>query len=122
VPPKAFLETDQHLPKEKVMPKRYSIVGMEHAKSNDIVVGLKPGTDVTLLREPGNPFDPLAVSVWVEGRRIGYVPKKQNSLLSHQIDAAGTEMALDAKNAGKSIPAKFVRSPNSGYPMVEVPE
>lgn len=27
-----------------------------------------------LVREPGNPVDPLAVAVWVEGERVGYLP------------------------------------------------
>jgi hypothetical protein len=103
--------------------KTYSIVGMNFTKTESIVAALLPGHPVTLVREPINPFDPLAVAVWVDGRRVGYIPKKQNSALAQFIDQAGEPMALDsATTAERTIPAKFVRSANSGYPMVEVSE
>jgi hypothetical protein len=115
------------------MPKSYSIVGMEHQKADDFVKGLSAGVSATLVREPNNPFDPSAVAVWIEGRKIGFIPKKQNVVLARFIDQTGGngcidgEMALDKAivAAGpdiKAISARFIRSPNSGYPMVEVVE
>jgi hypothetical protein len=113
--------------------KTFSIVGMNYIKTEAIVAALQPGHAVTLVREPTNPFDPNAVAVWVDGQRVGYLPKKQNAALAAFIDQTGTEvasMAMDAvgktwdpANAGtKFIPAVFVRSPNSGYPQVSVSE
>lgn len=113
------------------MPKSYSIVGMEHQKANEFVMGLTAGVSATLVREPNNPFDPCAVAVWIEGRKVGFIPKKQNVVLAQFIDQNGGndcidgEMALDKaiSAAGpdiKAVAARFIRSPNSGYPMVEV--
>lgn len=109
--------------------KTYSIVGMNWRKTEDIVAALKVGTPVVLVREPKNPVDPRAVAVYAEGILVGYVPKKQNAALAQFIDQMGSDwtpppsgrMAEDeAPKAEKAITAKFVRSPNSGYPMVEV--
>lgn len=100
------------------MPKSYSIVAINHAKAEEFVKTLVSGVVATLVREPENPFDCNAVAVWVEGRRIGYIPKKQNTVLAQFIDQSG--MAMDSVAGAKGLPGKFIRSPNSGYPMVEV--
>jgi hypothetical protein len=111
--------------------KTYSIVGMNWLKSEEVVGGLKPGAVVTLAREPTNPVDSNAVAVYADGIKVGYIPKKQNVALANYIDQLGTDwtppapagMAADqAPNAARSIPAKFTRSPKSGYPMVDVSE
>jgi HIRAN domain len=116
--------------------KNYSIVGMNHRKSEAFVAALKPGIEVTLVREPENKFDKNAVAVWIDGVHVGYIPKNQNAPLAAMIDHLGKPITVpipDAPSAfsggasdqasirvGMSVPAKFVRSPNSGYPMVEV--
>jgi hypothetical protein len=101
---------------------RYSIVGMIYVNSEEFVKALKPGEEATLMREPNNVHDKLAVAVWVRGRKIGYVPKVQNKKLAPAIDRKGVAMAMDESHTGKAILAKFARSPNSGYPMVETPD
>lgn len=109
----------------------YSIVGMNWCKSEDFVARLNVGADVVLAREPDNPADPLAVAVYVDGRKVGYVPKKQNAALAQFIDQRGEPwsppaMASDSAvtpaipSPRPAISAKFARSPNSGYPQVEV--
>lgn len=111
------------------MTQRYSIVGTQFTGvPESFVAALKPGTPAVLVREPTNQYDANAIAVYVDGRRIGYVPKKQNAVLAQFIDQKGRELtdaeplALDAALAGakKAIDATFVRSPNSGFPMVEV--
>lgn len=118
-------------------PNRYSIVGMNFRKSEKFVAELKVGEKLTLVREPTNKFDKNAVAVWCQGRHIGYVPKTQNVVLAKFIDANGTvpdekeapELFAMADEAGKvevstnkTITAKFIRSPNSSYPMAQVGE
>ena len=64
--------------------------------------------------------------VWIDGRHVGYVPKKQNRALAEFIDQTGEPCIITGslEKAGhacnRAIDAKFTRSPNSGYPMVEV--
>lgn len=107
--------------------RTYSIVGMNYIKTEDIVAALKPGTAVILIRDPGNEHDKNAIAVWAEVqgadyRKVGYIPKKQNFVLAQFIDQNGVgSMAFDGVPTGvRSIPARFVRSPHSGYPLVEV--
>jgi hypothetical protein len=41
---------------------------------------------LTLIREPGNPFDVNAIRVEWNGRKIGYVPRQQNGPLARVLD------------------------------------
>ncbi len=110
--------------------KQYSIVGMEHQKATDFLKALATGAPAVLIREPDNEFDRNAIAVWIEGRKVGYIPKKQNVALAAFIDQtgicdstsrAGELIAMDQDPAtSRAIDAKFFKSPNSGYPMVEV--
>lgn len=105
------------------MTKRYSIVGTQYTGTPEsFVAALQPGTPVKLVREPNNPKDTNAVAVYVDSTRIGYVPMKQNAVLAQFIDAEGRPpLAMDSiTGAGRIIEGKFVRSPKSGFPMVEV--
>lgn len=108
--------------------KTYSIVASNHIEGADAFIKtLAVGADVTLVREPANQFDKNAVAVWVEGRKVGFLPKKQNVAIAAFIDQTGNpdldELALDAATGlGRFIHAKFIRSPNSGYPQVQVSE
>ena len=110
--------------------KTFSIVASNHIPgAEDFVKTLQAGVDATLVREPNNPFDRNAVAVWIDGQKVGHVPKAQNKALAAFIDQSGAnmpELAMDAVAAAsggpKAIPAKFVRSPNSGFPMVSVSE
>jgi hypothetical protein len=97
---------------------RYSIVGQKHRGFDSHLTGIPAGTSVVLIREPDNPYDPSAIAVWIGGNHVGYLPGKGdlNKDLARYIDAKGR--ASDQK--GLALDAKFVRSPNTAYPQVEV--
>ncbi len=112
--------------------KSYSIVGTNHTGKEAFVDSLKPGTPVLLAREPTNRFDPMAVAVYIDGHKVGYVPRNQNRILAEFIDQTGKPselcppIAMDGHPPStptileKTIPATFIRSPNSAFPLVEV--
>ncbi len=111
------------------MAKSYSIVGMQnYNNAASILAALDPGETVVLVREPKNEFDANAVAVYVGGSKVGYIPKAQNKVLAGFIDQTGRDFGaidvptakLDSVETSKAIDAKFVRSPNSKYPMVQV--
>lgn len=104
------------------MTRLYQIVGQKYAGIDDPKLpGIEPGAEAFLVREPNNPTDPNAVQVWVGGKRVGYIPKKDNQVLAQFIDQSGVEMALDSNTTEpKVVKAIFRRSANSGYPHVEV--
>lgn len=62
---------------------------------------LEPGTEVLLLREPGNPADPMAIAVWLTVAerptwRLGYLDRTVASRLAPRLDAgAQVRAALD---------------------------
>jgi len=99
------------------MKKAFSMVGMEHRKTEALVKALQPGVPATLIRESTNRFDPNAIQVWIHGEFVAYIPKNQNALLAAMLDHP--ERPLDDAGS-RSIEAVFIRSPNSGYPQVEV--
>jgi hypothetical protein len=41
---------------------------------------------LTLVREADNPYDARAVRVEWQGRKLGYVPKKENEAVARQLD------------------------------------
>lgn len=111
--------------------KSYSIVGLNHTGKEAVVAALKIGHPVMLVREPDNKFDRMAIAVYVDGERVGYIPRTQNRVLADFIDQIGQPweppvLAQDAANPAKAIrfektvAATFLRSPNSAFPLVEV--
>ncbi|MDE2021203.1 MAG: HIRAN domain-containing protein [Patescibacteria group bacterium] len=115
------------------MSKIYSIVGQKHRNLDAYLVGVLPGTSVTLVREPNNEYDRNAIAIWINDQKVGYIPMKQNAALAQFIDQTGTDWMINtsitfAADAAlnekteivKAISAVFVRSPKSGYPMVEI--
>lgn len=43
---------------------------------------LREGDVLELVREPGNPYDPLAVRVDWQGHKLGYVPREDNEAVA----------------------------------------
>lgn len=107
---------------------RYSIVGTNFVPDADAIIKIMtPGTRLWLVREPTNQHDANAVAVWTMDKRIGYVSRKVNAVLAKFIDDHGEPyaalggMAMDsAALEQKAITGKFVRSPNSAFPQIEL--
>ncbi len=59
---------------------------------------LKLEARLQMIREPSNPFDPLAIRFQNEdGCKIGYVPRRKNEILAHLMDAGKSLYALISK-------------------------
>ena len=116
------------------MTKTYSIVGQKHRGLDPYLAGTLPGTDVVLVREPDNKFDPNAIMVWIDGQHVGYIPSKDAVALAQFIDQNGSELPIQRRIADdadtattvvvttiyRAINGKFARSPNSAYPQVVI--
>lgn len=48
---------------------------------------LEKGTELNLVREPENPHDSKAIRVEWQGHLLGYVPRRENKLISAAMDA-----------------------------------
>ncbi|MDO5849488.1 MAG: HIRAN domain-containing protein [Methanobrevibacter sp.] len=54
---------------------------------DSIVDELEEGNDVRLMREANNEHDKKAIMMLHKGKKIGYVPRKHNTILSNLMDS-----------------------------------
>jgi hypothetical protein len=67
------------------------LAGFRYAEGAAVWPLLRIGDDLELVREAENPFDPNAVRVEWRGRKLGYVPRRENAALAWGLDR-GTEL------------------------------
>lgn len=79
------------------MRSTFTIVGMQHRKSEAFVADLKDGESIILRREGTNKYDENAVQVHARGQFVGYIKKAENAELAKVMDMAGVD-----------VPATFV--------------
>ena len=81
-----FGEMIKPLQKELFLMETY-IAGTTHIEDTSVIEDLKEGERLTLKREPGNHFDERAILVIDDQKRkIGYIPEKDNEVLSRLMD------------------------------------
>ena len=68
---------------------RQAIVGTRYlGGSDELVHDLKPGSRVTFVAEPDNPYDENAVmALDSQGRKLGYIPRHENSIIGALLKA-----------------------------------
>ena len=62
------------------------LAGYRHAEAASVWAMLEVGDELELAREPDNPHDPHAVRVAWRGRKLGYVPRRENAALAWAMD------------------------------------
>ena len=67
------------------------LAGFRYAEAAAVMPMLQPGDALELVREQDNPNDANAVRVEWRGRKLGYVPRRQNAALAWGLDR-GTPM------------------------------
>ncbi len=97
--------TTQHTPPRRTPPRsfRTPVRGHAFASRPAAVPDPHPGQPALLVREPGNPADPLAVAVWVEDGtvpwRIGYLDRGVSARIAPRLDRG---LRIDARLDGWS--------------------
>jgi len=66
----------------QVLVQSSPLAGFRHAEAADAWPQLRVGDALELRREPDNPHDPNAVRVEWRGRKLGYVPRRQNAAVA----------------------------------------
>src|SRR2546422_5583655 len=69
---------------------------------------LRVGDALELRREPDNPHDPSAVSIAWRGRKLGYVPRRENTALAWGLDRGEPLRARISRLAPHPNPARRV--------------
>lgn len=62
------------------------LAGFQYYEGKALWEQMKIGDALTLVREPHNPHDPLAVRVEWKGNKLGYVPRRENQAVARQLD------------------------------------
>ena len=64
------------------------VAGTTYIKDKSVFDGIKEGDKLILKREPDNRFDDLAILVLTQsGKKLGYVPEKDNPILARLMNA-----------------------------------
>ena len=70
------------------------VAGFSYYDGENVLGRLKPGNPLILKREPGNPYDRLAIEIYTRGGvKLGYVPRDINAVPAALLDQS---MALKA--------------------------
>ena len=85
------------------------IAGYQYHAGPQVEEDLRLGEPLTLVREPGNPHDPLAVRLDWQGRKLGYLPRNENAEIARLLDAGEALVASIAGIDREAEPWERVR-------------
>ena len=63
------------------------VAGFRYYDGMKLLDTMKEGDLIALVREPGNIHDSCAIALYMQGRKIGFVPAANNQMLSYLLDA-----------------------------------
>ena len=58
----------------------------------DVFENLKIGKELHLKAEPENPYDPNAVAIYYENKKLGFIPKDENELIRKFLNLGYTDL------------------------------
>ena len=82
----ASLCAQAQTPAVQILVQSSPLAGYRHAEAAAVWPQLRLGDPLELVREPENPNDANAVRVDWRGRKLGYVPMRDNAALAWGID------------------------------------
>ena len=84
------------------------LAGFRYGEAAEVWAFLREGDALQLVREPDNPHDPNAVRVEWQGRRLGYVPRRENAAVAWGLDRGAPLRARVSRLAEHPNPARRV--------------
>jgi hypothetical protein len=85
-----------------------ALAGFRHHAAADVWQELRVGDSLELEREAGNPHDANAVSLSWRGRKLGYVPRRENAALAWGLDRGEALKARISRLAQHPNPARRI--------------
>jgi hypothetical protein len=76
----------QASPSARVLVQSSALAGFRYHAAAELWTDLAVGDALELAREPANAHDPDAVSLSWRGRKLGYVPRRDNAALAWALD------------------------------------
>jgi len=81
-----FLALAAHGQSVQLLVQSSPLAGFRYAEAAAVMPVLQHGDALELVREGENPHDPNAVRVEWRGRKLGYVPRRQNAAIAWGMD------------------------------------
>lgn len=69
-----------------IVVQRSPLAGFRHYEGREVWQEMKVGDRLELVRESDNPYDAGAIRVAWRGRKLGYVPRRDNAAVARQMD------------------------------------
>ena len=76
----------ERTPSVRMLVQSSPLAGFRYHAAAQVWHELRVGDALELAREPHNPYDPAAVSVSWRGRKLGYVPRRENAAVAWALD------------------------------------
>jgi hypothetical protein len=102
-------ETLQAQESVRLLVQNSPLAGFRHHAAAGVWRELRVGDRLELAREPHNAHDPNAVAVHWQGRKLGYVPRRENAALAWGLDRGTQLRARISALAEHPNPARRVR-------------
>ena len=84
------------------------LAGFRYHAAAEVWPELRVGDALGLEREPDNPHDPNAIAVTWRGRKLGYVPRRDNATLAWGLDRGAPLQARISRLAPHPNPARRI--------------
>lgn len=96
-------------PSLRLLVQESPLAGYRYAAASDVWSLLRVGDALELSREPDNAHDANAVRVQWRGRKLGYVPRRENAALAWGLDRGELLRARITRLEPHPNPARRVR-------------
>ena len=84
------------------------LAGFRYGEAAALWPQLRVGDELALVREADNPHDANAVRVEWRGRKLGYVPRRENTAVAHGLDRGEPLRARLSRLEEQANPARRV--------------
>ena len=84
------------------------LAGFRYGEAAEAMPLMRAGDALELVREADNPHDPNAVRVEWRGRKLGYVPRRQNAAVAWGLDRGTPPRARLSRIAEHPNPARRI--------------
>jgi hypothetical protein len=95
-------------PRVRLLVQSSPLAGYRYAEAAEVWPLLREGDALELVREPDNPHDASAVRVEWRGRKLGYVPRRQNAALAWGLERGAALRARVSRLSDHPNPARRI--------------
>ena len=92
----------------RVIVQSSALAGFRFHAAAEVWEDLRVGDALELSREPDNPHDANAVSLSWRGRKLGYVPRRENAVLAWSLDRGDVLRARISRLSHHPNPARRI--------------